>query len=569
MADISTIIRAEIDTWEKTFLSINPSFAPRQQDILELIDLYWMSKYQKGDRDSSGWRRTFYNIVENPTLVASKIIDLDTKDIRIIAEDGQSYWPSWFFQKELKLWMKENLIGKLLNEIIFSLPKYGHIVLKKVNSKLELVNLRNIIIDQTVRHMKGNVRIERHQFSASELESMGRELNWQDVEIVLASDTDQEGKYVIYERFDPLAQEENYHIVFLGKEGKSVVLASGKIDDPYREHKWEDLVIRWLGRGQVEKLFDNQIAANEGENMFRQGLQWSSKRFFQTRDETIARNLFTEAENGELFRVQSEITNIPMEERNLSAYRYADEKWAVNTDKRTFAFDVVRGERLPAGTPLGSALLQSQMAGSFFELKQEELGLFLKDLILNDIIPEFKKQKKAEHFVNLLNLGQDDVLLDGIQRNRLNHRMNRRIIQHVARKGKWPVQGELDLFKLVEGEKLKRPEESDTLLPEGFYDNLKYKIDIVVTQEQVDIAAKLTTLQTVLQIMATNPTIMQDKRTKRIFFKMLDMVGVNPEELDVPEEIGVEQIVAERGGSTARVAAPSLAPTALKTSTVL
>jgi len=125
------------------------------------------------------------------------------------------------------------------------------------------------------------------------------------------------------------------------------------------------------------------------------------------------------------------------------------------------------------------------------------------------------------------------------------------------------------LFKLVEGEKLKRPEESDTLLPEGFYDNLKYKIDIVVTQEQVDIAAKLTTLQTVLQIMATNPTIMQDKRTKRIFFKMLDMVGVNPEELDVPEEIGVEQIVAERGGSTARVAAPSLAPTALKTSTVL
>ena len=125
------------------------------------------------------------------------------------------------------------------------------------------------------------------------------------------------------------------------------------------------------------------------------------------------------------------------------------------------------------------------------------------------------------------------------------------------------------MFKLVEGEKLKRPEESDTLLPEGFYDNLKYKIDIVVTQEQVDIAAKLTTLQTVLQIMATNPTIMQDKRTKRIFFKMLDMVGVNPEELDVPEEIGVEQIVAERGGSTARVAAPSLAPTALKTSTVL
>ena len=78
-------------TYEEEFPLINPSYAKNQKQILELVDYYWMNKFKDGDRDTLGFKKAFYNIVMNPTEVSQKFIDFDTKDVRIIAEDGQSY----------------------------------------------------------------------------------------------------------------------------------------------------------------------------------------------------------------------------------------------------------------------------------------------------------------------------------------------------------------------------------------------------------------------------------------------------------------------------------------------
>ena len=93
-------------------------------------------------------------------------------------------------------------------------------------------------------------------------------------------------------------------------------------------------------------------------------------------------------------------------------------------------------------------------------------------------------------------------------------------------------------------------------IPKGAYDDLKYKIKIVIVGEEIDVASKLTTLQTVLQIIGSNPTILQDKRIRRVFYKMLDMAGINPKELgldDVQAELSevAEGVRAQRGGSIA------------------
>jgi len=107
-------------------------------------------------------------------------------------------------------------------------------------------------------------------------------------------------------------------------------------------------------------------------------------------------------------------------------------------------------------------------------------------------------------------------------------------------------------------------------VPKGFYDDLKYKIDIIITGEQVDTAAKMTTLQTMFQMLGSNPTILKDKRIRKIFYKMVDLAGFNPKDLQLEEEpTGLEQMIgeaqAQRGGSIAAIKTPALQPTAMQT----
>src|SRR3990167_7163476 len=78
------------------------------------------------------------------------MIDFDTKDIRIIAEDGQSFYPAWMMGKDLKIWMKDQKnstgqrFGQFLNQIVLVYPKYGHLLAKKAKNSVHLVPIKNI-----------------------------------------------------------------------------------------------------------------------------------------------------------------------------------------------------------------------------------------------------------------------------------------------------------------------------------------------------------------------------------------------------------------------------------------
>ena len=94
MTDIYQIIENEIDFYERTELELNPSFAPRMSDVYSLIDMYSVSKFRDSDADSLGYKKVFYNMVNFPTEVAAKMLDLDTKHIYLKAEEGMSYLPA-------------------------------------------------------------------------------------------------------------------------------------------------------------------------------------------------------------------------------------------------------------------------------------------------------------------------------------------------------------------------------------------------------------------------------------------------------------------------------------------
>jgi len=553
------------DDYENETYSNFPVFAPSQKSVINLIDLYWLSKYRDDNLDEFGQPKAFRNVIQSPTFVASKMVDIDTKDVVVVAEEGQSYYPSWFMSKEIRIWMKNNEIGDLFNKVGDLLPKYGSVVLKKAKGRVSSVPIQLIRNQQTAETLEKSIGvIELHDDLDTDILAQ----DW----IGAKGAVEKYAKNGRIELFEVTANVDlsdqpgyNYFIVAgydENKDGEGVVVHRAKIDFPYKELHFDKIPGRWLAMGQPERLFPAQIHLNRVSHYKSHGLYWSSKRIYQTRDNRINSNLLTEVDDGRVLKIRSEITPIATEERNLHAYREEEQRWDQAISKLTFDFDVIRGEALPSGTPLGSAILQSRMAGGFFDKKREEIGIFWKSVFFDWVIPEFKKTIKKRHKLMLENSEFNEDELDNIRELIVTHKNNLAIVDFIKENGFIPdLQMRQMIKSITRGQVLKQ---KDVEIPESFYDGAKYKLDIIMTMENVDVTAKMNTIQSIITIIGQNPTILQDKRTRKMFYQLISLAGVSPVNMGMEQESDVEGVasegVAQRGGSVAKVS-PITTPT--------
>ena len=558
-------IKSEINYSETTKISANPEFASTEQGRLDLIDRYMMSKYRDGDRDSFGNLMVFYNIVSFPVEVASKQLDLDTKDIQLIAED-ERYWETWLMEKELRFWMKDKMFGKQLNDYAYYYPRDGHVILKKVDDDIILVPLKNLRFRPDALSLSSTPIIEKYEYMPDEFREEAKKRGWENWrKVELNPDKVQNGQFEkignkvqVFGCWFPkgfLDNEDNYFIV--SYDGH--VLASWEEPEVfYKGLGWEKVNGRLLHRGLVEKLFNEQIYLNRIANYKADGLNWSSKHFWQTRDNSFNTNLLGHAENGEVFTTNDEITPVSVEERNLAFYNQEETRWESQAMRRAFAMESISGERSPSGTPLGSSVLQAQMTQGFYDQKKENLAMFLKEVLWDWVLPDFKKDLHGQHDIMMRNIMSSEKGAEKFFNLNLNERLNREKMVKFLPQEMW------DLRKALISEELKG---SKLTVPRGFYDDLKYKMEIVIVGESIDVASKLTTLQTLFQIIGSNPSVLQNKTTKNILFKMLNLAGFNPkdfEEEEVPTVQDVsQQAQAQRGGSIAApipASMPQLSP---------
>jgi len=465
MKTVFDIIEDEVKFYKDTPLKLNPAFAPKMGDVYNLIDLYSVSRFRDGGTDSLGYKKVFYNIVNFPTEVAAKMLDLDTKHIYLTAEDGTSYWPSWLMGKELKFWMKDKYFGRQLNEYSLKWPKYGDLWVKKVGDDVKWVPPQNMIYRVNAVDYKTIPLIEKHEYGADELRTVGKELGWENIEEAINKSDDE--PIVVYECWFPkdyLEEKSNYFVI--PKDSK-VVLADDKRDLLYKKLPWEKLSGRLPGRGRIEQLFEDQIYLNRIANYKSEGYHWTSKHIYQTRDTNIDKNLMTQVDNGEILIVNSEINPIVNEERNLSAYNSDEVRWEENAMRRSFAREPITGGRAPAGTPLGSTILQTQMAAGFYKQKKEELASFIKEILWDWILPNFKNQKRKEHKILMRNLLEGDEGSEKFFQLKLNERMN-----YLKARSKYLTPDQWKIRRAIQAEILKL-KGADLTIPKGFYENLK------------------------------------------------------------------------------------------------
>lgn len=540
---------------------------------LQTIDLYYNSQFKTGNIDELGLRKFFFNIVKPASDIATKFIDLDTKDIILNPDKPEDELRVWIMQKKLKQYLKEAEFGLVLNDIAFNLPKYGRVVLKKdFKRRWNLVNIQNLRFNPSVKCLEDSEFVyELIAMSRSEI----RKAKWNEDAIKELFGRGYDQSFHIYECYDKTekgwvrtirgdlfssvkAEEINRTVESEINEQNdyygSITLFTETVKKlPYRDDFiWEKVPGRWLGYGFVEYLEENQIATNEAENLERKGLAISSLQLLQSSDENIAgQNVLANARNGDIIKVDSPLTKVDLAERNLAAYNSTRANWNGNTERKTFTSDITTGASLPSRTPLGVANLQASLASSYFELKRENYGLALKKLIEKDIIPDFEKDTDEEHTLTFFGSDEDLEKLDKLFTKRI---MDDAILDYASKHGYFPSREEKDRVRAVVESKLRGNKNRYVGVMRSAYRNAKYIVDVNITGESIDNGARSQLIQLAMQMMGTNPALIQNPLTRRAFFAFLSLGGVNPIELglnDIPvmSEQQMQGQMMQPGGS--------------------
>jgi hypothetical protein len=277
--------------------------------------------------------------------------------------------------------------------------------------------------------------------------------------------------------------------------------------------------------GVVEELFEPQIKQNEIANLQSKSAAWKAMVVFQTRDPGFNRNLKTGVQNGEVLNIDSEVTQVNIQDQNLAFFNEETQKWMRNRDELTFSYDAVQGERSPAGTPLGSTQISISQTLSYFEGIQEEVAMDIKEMLYAVIIPQFEKENTTEHTLRLV--GQD---LNAFVEMVKNEMVLKEIIRQ-ATLGNFPSTEQKDLISVAVEESIKQGKERLVTIPKGFYKDIKYDVDIDITGESIDTRVRSATMFAVLQAITADPMMTTDPVKKKFLYKICEDGGINPNEL--------------------------------------
>lgn len=567
------------------FLNSSPTgYVFSQKDTLNLVDLYYNSKYSSGEIDSEGQRKTFLNISQFRADVASKQTDIDVKNFVFIPEDDTSVWGSYFVSKQFRAWAKRTYLGELVNEVGIDYPKYGSVVVKKVGSELERVPLKTLRMQQDAKDLAtARYVIEEHKDMT--LADMKANKGW-DVEHLDMRFGDKETVYERYgevplawfkEQMDQEVKEEDHDetidvmVVTTLRPGKTAEEAAGNLlflekitKRPYEEAHWKRQDGRWLGIGEVENQFENQVMRNMIANMRRRGLLWASKKIFQSTDTEVAKNLVKEVRDGEVIKIGPNglISQVNMSTQALGEFQSFENELENNSNQKSFTFDVATGETLPSGTPFRLGVLLTNAVNSHFALKRENLGLFWKRVIQEQVYPEFKKQNRREHVIPLFS---DEEGVNNLKTALIKIHANEEI-KKVLLSGRLPNSEEI-LAKTTEEIESRR--ELFMKIPDGYYEDLKASISLVITGEDIDIPKRIETLTNLYNILSQKG----DPRADTVLDKILALTGENSDALGGPaaqpaQGPALQQAEQALGQASPAFASAGAAPEAATTASV-
>lgn len=513
-----------------------------QWETINLIDMYYNSKFDTGVLDSEGQRKLFLNICAFRADVASKMIDIDTKDFVFIPDEESSKWISYFITKDFKDWARQNYFGELINDFVELYPKYGTVVSKKVGDEIESVPLQDIVIQQDAKSIKEATHFI-HVHPKMTIDEMEEYPDWDTTGIEMAYG---ESK-TVYERYGTVpaawytkqtgktTSKTLINVVVIctlqerktrsSKEYTGAILfveECKKEDRPFREAHWKRQKGRWLGIGEVENLFENQVSRNMIANLRRRALLWSSKKVFQSADDTVAKNLIRDVKDGDVLNIgaNGNITQVDMASKEVGEFSSAEEVWEDNSNQKSFTYDSATGDNPPSGQAFRLQVMLSNAVASHFDKKKQKLGIFFKKMIVEDVYDIFKKENSKAHTIAVF----------GTEEGMNNLRKVASVIEFNNRVMEWAMSDSLvipnfDQIKQVIEQSYQEKPHLFIPLDDKIYDQAKHHIELSITGEEIAVKEEMETLTTIYQSMVQQG----DPRAEQVLSRIMALTGKNLE----------------------------------------
>jgi hypothetical protein len=578
-------IRQEKQDFIDNDISIVDGYSFNQYETIKKIHLYYNSRFVSGELDENGRKKIFFNIVKAPCKVSTRFLNFDTKDIRLISDLEDNEVATMLLTSEARQWLKENKFANLMNEIAEKLPIYGSIVVKKTKKGAELIDLRKLILDPTVKRIKDSrFIILEHNLTPSQLRDKAKD-GWENVEEAIEKfyenktpdsymDSDSLNQVIstplikVYERFgevpeswlgsgsdkkmvraveivcgvDDFARDEKGNV----KNEEGLILFKSKWfgDYPFEDAHYDKTDGRWLGIGNVEDLFPIQERINELTNEKRESMTISSKHIFQTQDRTIVKNILKDLSNGAVLMAgpNGGLTPLANEERNMGAFSNEEARYANQAKELTFAYDAVRGEALPTSTPATNAVIQDRNSSSVFKFKRENLGNMFRDFFNDHVLKQLVKDLTPEHMMMFAGSPEEIAKLDDKIISRLSWEMAKEELLNGQLTDQEKIRADLT------NELKKKGANRYLLIKDNFYKNLNLQFDFNVQNEQEDASVMSQNLFSVLQTVMGNPGAIQDPVVRELFYAYAEKIGINPMRLEIAQQAKADMMVQQSQG---------------------
>lgn len=406
-------------------------YAFSQKQLLVDIDMAINSIYKGGNYDKQGHRKLYLNKVRFYLSVANKNTDIDTGNLVLSPADygDSNVWSVWFLNRQFRRWIKDEGFASIINEAINDFNQYGSFVLKQVGRDINRVPLRNLKNDQTSKTLMlgiqgGTPLIEEHNYSYMQMAEYkdtwtigdyfeGKRKIYESYLYVSRKDyletkksLDEEYSEVNYSDdksydndmimvmciYQPESMDSKY------KCGKKVLFIEEVKEIPYTECHDDKQDNRWIGRGEVEKQLENQLASNLSVNLRLKSMKKASVDIYQTQGDSVAKNLITTVDDGEVLQVGlgGTISRIDNTSRAQADYTGNDQVWDDNSQKQAFSFESATGEGFSSGTPFRLGAMLSNSVMGYFDLKKEKIGLSLIDMFFSKLLTVFQKSAKDD-----------------------------------------------------------------------------------------------------------------------------------------------------------------------------
>ena len=580
-------IRQERNDFLYNHIEIVHGYTFNQNANIQKIHKYYNSHYNDGDYETIGGvtrKKVFWNIGKRRATIASKQIDIDTKDFLLISEDPDTEWNVKILEKELKAWMKESRYAKVLNQISDELPIYGSVVLRKTKEGAELIDLRKFFCEQGAESLKkSRYKIIKHEMTPEAMREMGGA--WNNVQeaiekfAITSTKSYEDGGQVnvqhttplieVYERFAevPAAYFENDGVLI--EEGsksnddyvygrfivcgvdnslipspttqnpQNMIHAPGLVlfseqlkreEDPFKECHFRKTKGRWQGIGMIEDLSEDQRMINKTKDQEDKAAELASLIVFQTANEMAAKNILSDIDNGTILKANQPINRLDNSNRSLVEMQSIAQAYELHADLSTFSADSLGGKESPASATLGATQLQLQTGASVYDYLKEDYGIFLNEFITDLVMPDLEKEINKEHrFRYTGNL---------MEMRKIREKAAKGYIRRQVLAGKMPApsaEEEEVLVKQYVEEYAKEGSYMWLAVVKDFFKDIKYKLSLEVTGEGRDVQSWLNNLVSVFKLTGGQPLESLNPFAKRLLFKILSAMGMSMSELENAE----------------------------------